>query len=858
MLKVTLRSFWEHKRRLALTLLSIVLGISFMSATFVLGDTFDRQFDDLFSVGSAKVDVQVQGPVTFSDPFSGQDLRGYLPPETLEGVAAADGVTAAEPHVITAGFGCLNRVLGRDGDPIGAAQGPPTLFESWISGSELSPYSVAEGRGPEEDDQVALNIGAADDGEYELGDTVRVITQLGLKEYELVGTVRFGSSPSSGGATSALFTLPEAQRLADTDGGYSQVLAAGEDGVSQREVAHAVASALPDDVQVLTGVEAAADLSEEVQAGFSFFTYIIQAFALIALLVGVFVISNTFSIIVQQRTRELALLRAVGASRRQVLVSVVVEAALVGLIGAAIGLGLGILMAQAFFGSVAGDLGSSVAISPTAIITSLVIGLVVTFVAAVLPAIRATRVPPLAAMRDVALDRAGASRIRIALGVVIALLAAFNLATVWTGDGTTNDIAPIGLGAVLLLVAAVIVGPVLAGPSVRTGGRLVSRLSGITGRLAVENASRSPKRTSATASALVIGVALVGFITIIGSSAKASITRDVGARLEGDFVVQCAGGAFSGPGGFTPAISDAVAATEGVDLAVPQAFAPFELTYEDGEREETFLTAIDPTSLGGILSPRMVEGDVTDLDDEGMIVDVELAQEHGVEVGDRVHAVVMGGAELDLEVQGISDDENLLGFFTITRDTYFESALAPVDNFLYATVADGEDVDEVIARVDAATTEVPGLQVVDRDGFIDSIVDQIAFMLQFITIALGLSVIIALIGVINTLNLSISERVRELGLLRAVGMDRTQLKRSIRWEAVIIAMLGTLIGVVLSIGLGWALVQALESSGLTVFELPVGTLVALLLGGAAIGTVAAVFPARRAAKLPILDAIARE
>jgi putative ABC transport system permease protein len=437
-------------------------------------------------------------------------------------------------------------------------------------------------------------------------------------------------------------------------------------------------------------------------------------------------------------------------------------------------------------------------------------------------------------------------------------VAMVNLATLWTGDGTTDDILPIATGAMLLLIASVIVGPVLAGPSVRAGGTVVSKVSGITGRLAVENASRSPKRTSATASALVIGVALVGFILIVGSSAQASITKDVGARLEGDIVVQCAGGPFGGPGGFSPAVTEQVAATDGIDLTVAQAFAPFQLTYEDGEKEESFLTAIDPAALTGILSPRMVVGEVSDLTDRGMLLDYELAEEHGVEVGDTVTAVVFGGATLELEVQGTSDDENLLGYFTITRDAYFDASLAPVDSFIYATVDEGEDVDEVIERVDAATEAVPGLQVVDRDGFIDSIVDQVAFMLRFITIALGLSVLIALIGVVNTLNLSISERIRELGLLRAVGMDRDQLKRSIRWEAVIISMLGTVVGLVLAFGLGWAMVQALESSGLTVFEVPFGSFVALLVGGAVIGTVAAVFPARRAARLPILDAIARE
>ncbi|MFL6206713.1 MAG: ABC transporter permease [Acidimicrobiales bacterium] len=858
MLKVTLRSFWEHKRRLVLTVISIVLGVSFMAATFVLGDTFNRFFDDLFSTGGEKVDAQVEGDVTLSDPFSGQDERAPLPESMVEQVAAVPGVRVAEPYVITIGFGTTNRVLGPDGKALGAAQGPPTLLESWRPHSQLSAYRVEDGRGPEADDEIALDLATFEDSGYELGDTVTVVTLDGNKDYTLVGTVRFGTAKSSGGALSAEFTLAEAQRLADLPGQVDQVVAGAEPGVSQEELAGAIREALPKDVHVLTGKQASDQLSSDVQSGFSIITTIIQVFAGIALLVGIFVITNTFSIIVQQRTRELALLRAVGAGRRQVLTSVLLEAILVGLIGAGLGLLVGVGLATASIAGFGADLGGIV-LSGKTVGAALLIGLVVTLVSALAPAIRATRVPPLAALRDVAIDRSGASRARVALGVLITLAAAFLLSTIWTGDNTTDDIAPIIIGALLVLVAAVIVGPVLAGPSVLLGGKPLAKLSGITGRLAVENASRSPKRTSATAAALLIGVALVGLLSVFGASAKASIDKVVSRGFNGDFVVQAESSGFGpGIGGFSPAIAEQVVATEGVATVAPQALAGAHLVYPDGDEADEVITAMDPSTLTGTLEPTMAEGAVTDLTDDGVIVDVERAREHGISLGDKIHFVLSGGEQLDLRVAALSDEENLLGFFTMTRATYQANAKAPLDTFLYGTVDDGADVDVVVDRVDEAVAATPGLQVLDKEGFIGSIADQVSFFLNFITILLLLSIVIALIGVANTLSLSISERVRELGLLRAVGMDRVQLKRSIRWEAILIAMLGTTVGVALSVGLGWALMEGFASQGFTEFRVPVGSLVVLLVAGAGVGTLAAILPARRAAKLSILDAIATD
>ncbi|HUS62420.1 MAG TPA: FtsX-like permease family protein, partial [Acidimicrobiales bacterium] len=449
-------------------------------------------------------------------------------------------------------------------------------------------------------------------------------------------------------------------------------------------------------------------------------------------------------------------------------------------------------------------------------------------------------------------------KVRVGFGLAIGLLAAFLLSQGWTGDGTSKVQPPVFTGAALLVLAAIIVGPVLAGPSVRIAGRGVSRASGITGKLAVENAARSPKRTSATASALLIGVTLVALLLVFADSAKASIDKEISRGFSGDFVVMSDSGPFAGMGGFSPAITDAVAQVPGVDKVLAQSFAQVELTYDDGETAQQFLTSIDIANLDGILAPRMEEGSATELTDDGILVDVELAAGHDVQVGDPIHLLLVGGKTLDLTVQGITDDEQVLGYLTITRDTYKANVPEALDSFVYGTIDDGADLDTVLADIDGIVSKTPDLNVEDRDGFIGSIAEQITFIVNFISIMLLLSIIIALIGVANTLSLSISERVRELGLLRAVGMDRTQLKRSIRWEAVIMSVLGTAIGIVLALVIGRSLMKALEPSGLTAFQVPVTSLVVLLIGGVLVGTVAAIFPARRAARFPVLDAIATQ
>ncbi|HUS61473.1 MAG TPA: ABC transporter permease, partial [Acidimicrobiales bacterium] len=415
-----------------------------------------------------------------------------------------------------------------------------------------------------------------------------------------------------------------------------------------------------------------------------------------------------------------------------------------------------------------------------------------------------------------------------------------------------------GMGGLLLIVGAIVIGPVLAGPSVTALGSPMPSFKGVTGTLAVQNAARSPKRTSATASALIIGVALVGFITVFAASAKDSVASEVERGFTGDFVIQSSASAFGPPSGFPGTVAESAARLDGVEVVVPLGFSRAEFRYPDGDRATQFLTSIEPTGLLQVLEPRMTVGTVTDLRDDGIIVDAELADAHQVEIGDRITMTVPGGASLDLAVQGISDDRSLLGWFTVTRDAFKSVVPELLDVQVFGKVNEGANLDQVLVDLRAATKDTPALEVLDRDGFIGDLASQIT---SFVTVIYGLlilSIIIALIGIANTLSLSINERTRELGLLRSVGMFRSQMRSMVRWEAVLISLLGTLVGLGLGMLVSWGLITSLGSQGLTTFSMPIGSLVMIAIGGGLMGTLASLLPARRAARLAILDAIAHD
>jgi putative ABC transport system permease protein len=860
MLRLTRRSLWEHKRRLISTVVAIVLGVAFMSGTLVLTNTIGRTFDDLFSTANAAIDVQVQGKVTLKDAFFG-DQRALLDPSLVDKVRAVDGVDRVTPFVQLLGFGSTNRVLGTNGKAIGASQGPPTLFQNWITDESLSAYHLTKGRGPAAGNEMGLNVAAAEEGKLRVGDDVEVVTQFGRATYKLVGTYLFGTAKSAAGAVTVSFTLPESERLAGTHGKIQQVLASADKGVSQTALVARIKPIVPKDSEVLTGVAAAKQQSTDVQKGFSFFKTILTVFAGVALLVGIFVISNTFSILVAQRTRELALLRALGARRRQVLGSVLLEALFVGafaaLLGLFAGIGLSKLVTKAFEAGGADLPANKLTVALSTVITAFVLGLGVTLIAALVPAIRATRVPPLAAIRNVAIDRSGASRARIVIGVVVLLFGALNLSKAWTAN-SSDSIPTVGFGALLIVVGAIVIGPILAGPSIRLLGSALARIKGVTGRLATENAARSPKRTSATASALVIAVALIGFITVVASSINESIASQVSRGFNGDFVVQSSGSSFGPPSGFPSTVTDQVAKVPGVALAAGVGFGRAQVVYPDGGKATKFVTGVEPKGFVEILTAKMVQGDVSTLSDGGVIVDEGIVSKHHLKVGSKITMTVAGGSTLALQVAGISDDPQLLGDMTITRTALNGASPQQLDAQVFGKLAPGAKYAEVAPKIEQAIKSVPSLEVLDRDGFVGSIAKQLTQLVIFLYVLLLLSVIIALVGIVNTLALSINERTHELGLLRAVGMHRGQLRSTIRWEAVLISVLGTGVGLTVGVGLAYAMVTALGTAGLEKFSLPIQSLVVITILAAALGTLASVLPSRRAARMAILDAIATD
>lgn len=861
MLRITLRSLWEHKRRLVSTTLAVLLGVAFMSGTLVLADTLDKVFDDLFADVNEGIDAQVQGVELFESQF-GPAPRATLDESLAETIAGLEGVDAAEPFVQSFGFGANNRLLDPAGEAVGSTQGPPTLLESWIDDDELNPFTIREGRPPQADDEVVINAAAVEEAGFELGDQVRIITQDGERTYDLVGVSLFGDAESAAGAVDVAFTLAEAQRIAGLEDEVQVVIVDGADGLSQQDVVDAITPVVPDDAESITGDEATEQRSDAVTSGVSFFRIVLTVFAVIALVVGMFIISNTFAILIAQRTRELALLRAVGASRRQVLGSVLLEASLIGLVAAGIGLlggiGLARLVVAAFEAAGAEVPTTTLQIRPPTVIVALVVGLTVTVAASIFPAVRATRVPPLAAIRDVSIDRAGASRIRVAAGVLVALVAVVNLSQAFTADGDTDAVPVVGAGAFLFLVAAIIIGPVLAGPSVRALGTVLPRLAGVTGRLSVENAMRSPKRTSATASALVISVTLVAFITIFASSATASIESEVNRGFNADLVVQSSAAGFGPPSGFPGSLTEQVREVEGVEVVTAFGFSGAQITYPSGKEIQQFLTTAEPDSIQRAVTPRMAVGEITDLTDGGVVVDVELAEENDVELGDMITIQVIGGQTREFEVQALSDDFTLLGFFTITRDDFASLAPEVLDLQAFVVVEQGADLETVQQRIDDVISSTPTMEVLDRDGFIGDLASQLTQFVTFIYALLGLSVVIALIGIANTLSLSITERTRELGLLRAVGMTRGQMKTTVRLEAVLISMLGTLVGMGVGLVLSFALVTSLEGFGLTTFDVPVTSMVVIAVAAAVLGTLSSLRPSRRAARLDVLRAIAEE
>lgn len=855
MLRTTLRSLSAHKRRLISTCVAVVLGVAFMTGTFVLSATVNRVFDDLFGDLGANIDSVVRGEVLFESTFAGTQ-RAVLPEDTVAKVEAVDGVAAAEGSISVFTL----TLLDADGDPVGGGFGPPTIVGTWNTDEQMASYQVADGRAPEADDEVIIDRATVKEAGLAIGDQVTLATAEGNEQFVLVGTSRFGEADSAGGATFIGTTLAASQRLAGQPAKVDTIAVRADEGVSPEELTQRLADAdLDPQADVVTGQQAADEQASEVKSGFGFFTTMLLVFAFIALFVGWFIISNTFNILVAQRTKELALLRAIGASRRQVLGSVLLEAVIIGVISAVLGFVGGVLLAQAAL-SLLDAIGlalpqASLVVTPQIAIGAMLAGLIITAVAAIGPAIRATRVPPMAALRDVAIDRTGASRLRAAAGVVLLLLGALMIAPAF-GDPTSDTVPGVGFGLFLMVVAVLVIGPVLARPLSRLVGSPLPLIKGVTGRIARENAMRSPRRTASTAAALTIGVALVAFITIFANSVQRSIETAIDVGFKGDYIILPVNQAsFAGA---SPQLTTDIEAIDGVEEVTPVSFALAQLTLPDGSKPVNPVGGI-ADSFTDVFDVKMAEGSLADLDDQSIVVDRLVAKQEGLKIGDTVTVTAQGGQSADFTVSALSDDAAILGQWTVTRDALTAITPQPTDFQIGITVAPGTDPEAVREPIKALLkADYPTMKVQDREEFTSGIVDQISILLNVIYGLLAVSIIIAIIGIANTLSLSIHERTRELGLLRATGMLRSQLRSSVRWEAVIVALIGTVVGTALGLLLSYTMVKVLVSQGITEFAIPGAGMITVVVFGAVLGVVASLWPAYKTSKLNVLEAISSE
>ena len=834
MIRATFKSLAARKLRLLLSSLSIVLGVSFVAGAFVLTDSLGKVFDNLFSTVNAHVAVDVRGAkVTTGDQG---DVRTLLPGSLVDTVRNVDGVKEAQGQVRG-----IAQLVNKQGKVVGTG-GAPTFGFNWYDSKLLNSGQVTQGRAPTGPDEIAINGGLADRSSYKIGDKAPVLTDSPLKTYTIVGIVTFDGKKSFAGETDVFFDTATAQQVLNVEGKFTEITVAANNGVSQTELRKRVATVLPAKTQAITGAALATEQSSDVKKGLGFFNTFLLTFALIALFVGAFIIFNTFSMLVAQRTRELALMRALGGSRGQVNRAVILEAVIVGLLSSLIGLlaGVGVALGlKALFGVFGAQLPDApTVVAMRTVIASFMVGTIVTVVAAIMPARRASRVSPLAALREAATPDRSLKRQTIIGSIVLVLGAA-----AMTKSLRDGGIQLLGLGTLFAFIGIAMLSPLVSRPITAGVGRIFSRR--LPGRLGRENAVRNPRRTASTAAALMIGLALISAVTVLGSSLKSSVAATISGAVGADFVLN------TQQTGFPDAALTQAAAQPGVKDVAGVKVDPFQL---NGKRAAA--TAFPASALGDLVKITPVAGSVS-LKPDTLLVSDSAAKSMKLKPGDTVTVQFARSDPEKLTVGGTFKANQLIGDYLVdaSKAKDFSSqrnvaALVSVDS--------AKDVPAVRKELDKALASYPNITVQDQSEFVAETKSQVNTLVRIINILLGLSVIIALLGVVNTLALSVIERTRELGLLRAVGMARKQVKRMIRVESVLICSFGGLLGLVVGSIFGVALQQALKDQGVTKLAFPVLTLVIYLLCAALAGALAAALPARRASRLNVLQAIATE
>lgn len=848
MLRTAIKGMWAHKLRLTLTALSIVLGVAFVVGSYVFTDTIQDGFDKLFGDAFAGVDVQVEAEVL---DFAQQGAESFpsFDEGLLDQIASVPGVETAVPSV--SGFAQL---LDAEGNLLGIT-GPPKFGFSWVEDSKVNRFSIleADGRPPTASGEVAVDTGTASRHGISVGQEVDVAFENGKGRFLVVGLASSVSQTDFGTSSLLFFEHRETQRLMGLEGQLTAIVLRAEEGVSPEELLQRVEAVLPEGLTAATGEQLEQSVVEELETGLGFFNTALLVFAAVAILVGAFIIQNTFRIIVAQRLRELALLRAIGATSRQVIRMVTAEAALVGLVASALGVGAGILLAYGMrealdlfgFSFPRGDL----VVETRTIVLGMVVGVVITIASALLPAIQASSVPPVAALRVGAGHTKRASlRRRAIIGVLVTFLGVAGLVVglVWLG------ITWVGAGALFLFLGVAILAPLVARPAGSFLGWPLPRLFGLPGLLAKENTRRQPRRTAATASALMIGIALVSFVAVLSSSIRDSVKQSLLESFAADLTIT----SVNFNTGVSEEFVDEVSQLDDLAAVSPVRVGFVRITTADESVEVvTNIAAIDPVTVEQVWATGAEPGIEAVV--EGMIVETNQMEEWGWAVGDTLVLEFPSGESAELDITGTLASE-AFGGILISEERYLQHYDLTAPAVVFVAVEEGVALEEAQRQVQDLAAGYPLVQVQSKSDFVADFENQIDQLVTIFNGLLALAIVIAILGITNTLALSITERIREIGLLRAVGMVRRQVRRMIRWEAVIVAVFGAVLGVILGGFLGWSVRLALADDGLEVFSLPVTQLLIYVALAGVAGVIAAILPARSASRIKILDAIAYE
>jgi putative ABC transport system permease protein len=858
-IKVALRGLAGRKLRAVLTAIAIVLGVAMISGTYILTDTVQRAFNTLLVDSYAGTDAVVTG--------KGLDISidGEQPPpppveaSLLETVRSVDGVALATGSILDERN---TKLLTAEGESANS-EGWPTLgfgIDTDPALSQFNPLNLVEGRWPAGDDEVVIDAGSADEQGFDVGDTVQISTLQPKRSFELVGVAKYGEVESLGAITFVVFTIPAAQELLGREGQYDAISVGAEEGLSEDDLVSAIAPVLPRTAEVVSATAEAQEQADEVSEFTAIFRYFLLAFGAIALFVGAFVIFNTFSITVAQRTREFATLRTLGASRRQVLGSVILESLVIGLLASLIGLGLGVVLAEgieALFGSLGVDLPSADRVFKTrTIVVGLVVGVGITLLAGLFPAIRATRVPPISAVREGAtLPHGRFHRFTpwiAALFVVVSLLL---LARAMFADelGTGDRLLSIAGGVLLLFLGVAMLSSNLVKPIAAVVGTPARRVGGAAGRLASGNSVRNPGRTAATAAALMIGIALVSFIATLTNGMKASNRQAIEEQIAADYVV-------TSTDGYTPfvaAASDALAASPAPEVVTS---VRSDAGLVNGATTE--VGGIEPDTIADAYVFNWQDGDdgvLATLGTENAVVSSNYADDHDISVGDVLTLQSTADKTAKVTVAGTFEPPPfypLIESVNVSTELFDSLYDRPRNRWSWANVA-GDPDEANRAQLEAAIAGFPDTQLETREEWIEREDSDFNEFISFLYVMLTLAVFVSIFGMINTLVLSVYERTREIGMLRAIGMTRRQVRRMIRQESIITALIGAAIGLPLGIFLALLVNRALSEYDVR-FSIPWGQLVVLTIVAIVIGILAAIMPARRAAKLNPLEAIAYE